>query len=305
MATLQDYRNERLRKLNELRELGIDTYPAKSYRTHQIGDVTAKFDQLEGKQVTIDGRIISIRKFGKLAFIVLRDQTGEVQLFIQDGTVEHTDAVKGFVGIKDINLLDTGDFVEAIGEVMKTKTGEISVGTTSLRLLTKALRPMPTELTNKEERFRRRYVDMNVNLDVRERFMRRSKFWQATRQFLLDEGFVEINIPVLEHTTGGADANPFVTHMDALDDQLFEDFAVEQFAVLALQAAQQREIAFDRLLDLDDQLALLVQRRGADGAARVRRQRQLVARLRPRCPARGRGGPREDRPRAACFRTRE
>jgi len=221
MATLQDYRNERLRKLAELKELGVNAYPAKSYRTQVIGDVKDKFEELEGSSVTIDGRIVSIRKFGKLAFIVLRDQTGETQLFIQDGTIKATDAAQGFLGIKHINLLDTGDFIEATGEVMKTKTGEISVGVKTLRLLTKALRPMPTELTNKEERFRRRYVDMNVNPDVRERFVRRSKFWQATRQFLLDEGFIEINIPVLEHTTGGADANPFVTHMDALDDQQF------------------------------------------------------------------------------------
>ena len=118
-------------------------------------------------------------------------------------------------------MLDTGDFVEATGEVITTKTGEKSVGVAVLRLLTKALRPMPTELTNKEERFRRRYVDMNVNQDVRQRFIRRSKFWQATRDFLNQNGFTEVNIPVLEHTTGGADANPFVTHMDALDDELF------------------------------------------------------------------------------------
>ena len=78
---------------------------------------------------------------------------------------------------------------------------------------------MPNELTNKEERFRRRYVDMNVNIDVRQRFERRAKFWQATRDYLNDNGFIEVNVPVLEHTTGGADANPFVTHMDALDNQ--------------------------------------------------------------------------------------
>src|SRR6478736_5349258 len=113
MATLHDYRNERLRKLAELKELGFDAYPAKSYRTHMIGDVKSKFDDLEGKPVTVDGRIVSIRKFGKLAFIVLRDLTGEVQLFIQDGAIGITDAKQGFVGIKDVNLLDTGDFVEA------------------------------------------------------------------------------------------------------------------------------------------------------------------------------------------------
>jgi lysyl-tRNA synthetase, class II len=221
MATLQDYRNERLRKLAELRELGFDPYPAKANRTHAVDDVTTKFSELEGATVTVAGRVVSIRKFGKLAFVVVRDQTGLVQLFIQDGTIAVTDATKGLVGIKQLNLLDTGDFIEATGSVMKTKTGEVSVGAVSIRLLAKTLRPMPTELVNKEERFRRRYVDMNVNIEVRERFVRRSKFWQSTRQFLLDEGFIEVNVPVLEHTTGGADANPFVTHMDALDDQQF------------------------------------------------------------------------------------
>jgi lysyl-tRNA synthetase class 2 len=221
MATLQDYRNERLRKLSELKELGFNPYPADSHRTHKIGDVSSKFDELEGKSVIVGGRITSIRKFGKLAFIVLRDQTGDVQIFLQATQLEETNPASGLIGIKDLNLLDTGDFIEVSGDVMKTKTGEISVGAKSLRLLTKALRPMPTELTNKEERFRRRYVDMNVNPEVRERFVRRSKFWQATRDFLLQEGFIEVNVPVLEHTTGGADANPFVTHMDALDDQQF------------------------------------------------------------------------------------
>lgn len=221
MATLQDYRNERLRKLAELKELGLNAYPSDSHRTHMIGDVTAKFDELEGQTVTVAGRILSLRKFGKLAFVVLSDQSGQVQLFLHGPDVNETDASSGIVGMKQLNLLDTGDFVEAKGTVMKTKTGEISVGATELRLLTKALRPMPTELTNKEERFRRRYVDMNVNPDVRQRFIRRSKFWQATRNVLIDEGFLEINIPVLETIAGGADANPFVTHMDALDQDFY------------------------------------------------------------------------------------
>ncbi len=121
-------------------------------------------------------------------------------------------------------LLDSGDFVEAHGKVIKTETGEISVGVERFRLLTKSLRPMPVNresFTNKEERLRRRYIDINVNKDVYDRFVRRSTFWQATRQFLIDNGFIEINIPVLEHTTGGADANPFVTHMDALDQDFY------------------------------------------------------------------------------------
>ena len=221
MATLQDYRNERLRKLQELRDLGFDPYPATTHRTHMMNEVTEKYDELEGKIVTVAGRITGIRKFGKLAFIVVRDFSGSVQLFLQGDAVAATDPVQGRIGLKQLALLDTGDFIEATGKVITTKTGEKSVGVEHLRLLAKALRPMPTELTNKEERFRRRYVDMNVNHEVRERFVRRSKFWQATRDFLNQNGFTEVNIPVLEHTTGGADANPFVTHMDALDDAQF------------------------------------------------------------------------------------
>ncbi len=221
MATLQDYRDERLKKLESLKSLGIDPYPAKANRTHMTGDVLEKFAELSGQTVTIAGRIAALRKFGKLAFIVVRDESGQIQLFLHGPDVDALDASNGVLGMDQVGLLDTGDFIEATGEVITTKTGEKSVGVKTLRLLTKSLRPMPTELTNKEERFRRRYVDMNVNTDVRERFRRRSVFWQATRDFLNDHGFVEINIPVLEHTTGGADANPFVTHMDALDNQQF------------------------------------------------------------------------------------
>lgn len=221
MATLQDYRDERLRKLDELKQLGVNPYPAKAQRTKSLADITSKFNELDGQTATVAGRITSIRKFGKLAFIVIRDASGSLQLFLHAPDVVEIDAAAGVIGMKQLNLLDTGDFVQATGEVIRTKTGEISVGVKQLKLLTKSLRPMPEELTNKEERFRRRYVDMNVNQDVRQRFIRRSKFWQATRDFLNDEGFIEVNNAVLENTAGGADANPFVTHMDALDQEFY------------------------------------------------------------------------------------
>lgn len=221
MATLQDYRDERLRKLGELKALGIDPYPAVSHRTHEAGDVTHRFAELEGQTVTIAGRIIGIRKFGKLAFIVLKDTSGRIQLFLREGEVAALDTQTGTLGIPELPLLDTGDFIEARGEVIKTKTGEISIGVKTLRLLTKSLRPMPTELSHKEERLRRRYLDTNVNEEVRQRFIRRSRFWQATRDFLNTKGFIEINTPILEHTTGGADAEPFVTHMDALGEDFY------------------------------------------------------------------------------------
>jgi lysyl-tRNA synthetase class 2 len=223
MATLQELRGERLRKLEELKELGVNPYPARSDRTHHLGQITSEFDTLEGQEVSVVGRITNIRKFGKIAFIVARDASGSVQLFLRSGVVQDLNAAESQLGIDQLPLLDGGDFIEAKGKVIKTQTGEISVEVTHLRLLSKSLRPLPAHdgFSNKEERFRRRYVDTNANPDVYQRFMRRSHFWQATRNFLLQDGFTEINIPVLELTTGGADANPFVTHMDALDQDFY------------------------------------------------------------------------------------
>ncbi len=224
MATLKDFRDERLRKLKELKDLGINPYPSDSNRTHKALDIVTDFDNIEGQVVTAAGRIVGIRKFGKLAFIVVKDYSGKIQLFLKLDSVERLDASKNQLGIAELPLLDAGDFVEATGRVIKSQTGEISIEVTNLRLLAKSLRPLPSEIdgfTNKEERLRRRYVDINVNHDVRGRFIRRSKFWQATRDFLNQSGFLEINVPVLEHTTGGADATPFITHMDALDQDFY------------------------------------------------------------------------------------
>ncbi len=224
MATLKDYRDERLRKLEKLKDLGVYAYPSETHRTHKIETIHSSFTDLDGKDVTVVGRIASIRKFGKLAFVVIKDDSSEsLQLFIRKGdtNAEANRGLSELIMPDEIVLLDTGDFVEARGLVMKTQTGEVSVGVRSFRILTKSLRPMPTELTDKEERMRRRYVDMNVNVDVRERFVRRSKFWKATREFLEQEGFIEINNTVLEATAGGADATPFVTHMNALDQDFY------------------------------------------------------------------------------------
>ncbi len=218
MTTLNDYREERLRKLREIRELGINPYPAKSIRNTKISEIVNHFDEKQGQEVVAAGRIVAIRSFGKIAFVKIRDYSGEVQIFMQK-----EDEQEGLFNIKRLKLLDIGDFIEVKGKVEKSSTGEISIFANQVRLLTKALRPLPGRdgFTNKEERYRRRYVDMNVNPEVRERMVRRSKFWQATRDFMNSRGFIEINTPVLEHTTGGADANPFVTHMDALDEDYF------------------------------------------------------------------------------------
>lgn len=224
MATLKELRDERLRKLDDLRALGVNPYPASAQRSHALAAIHEQFSVLEGQDVAVVGRIVSIRKFGKIAFVVIKDETAKLQLFWAHDDGAHADRANSELLITDISLLDAGDFIEASGTVITTKTGEKSVAIKKLRLLTKSLRSMPTEqegFTNKEERLRRRYVDMNVNDDVRQRFVRRSKFWQATRDFLNQNQFTEVNVPVLEHTTGGADANPFVTHMDALDQDFY------------------------------------------------------------------------------------
>jgi len=219
MATLEDYRNERLRKLEEIKALGIDPYPAKSNRSEKIGTVLENFDDFNEKEVTLAGRITAIRSFGKLVFIKIRDYFGEIQIFMK----AEGEPKKGYLGAKQVKLLDTGDFIEATGKIGKSQTGEISIFSNEVRVLTKTLRPLPGRdgFTNKEERYRRRYVDMQVNPEVRERMVRRSKFWQATRDFMNAHGFIEINTPVLEHTTGGADATPFTTHINAYNEDMY------------------------------------------------------------------------------------
>jgi lysyl-tRNA synthetase, class II len=224
MATLKELRDERLRKLQTLIDKGYNPYPAHTTRTHQNQDIVYNFDSLQGQTVTVVGRIMGIRKFGKIAFVVIKDASATLQLFLKSDTLAANNPVDGLIGLEDLALLDSGDFIEASGEVIKTQTGEISIAAQRLKLLTKSLRPLPNSydgFSNKEERLRRRYVDTNINPEVFERYLRRSRFWQATRQFLLDKGFYEMNIPVLEHTTGGADAKPFMTHMDALDQDFY------------------------------------------------------------------------------------
>ncbi len=224
MATLKELRNARIVKLNKLRELGVDPYPARSYRNTQISLITNKFDDFEGKVIVVAGRIKAIRTHGGLAFIDIKDQSGHIQLYIKKENFTNNNYKNSELGFDDVDLLDIGDFIEGHGKIVKTKRGEISVEISKLRLLTKSLRPMPSKwdgLKDIEFRLRRRYVDTNVNQEVFDRFIRRSRFWEAHREFFKKEGFIEINIPVLESVTGGADAKPFVTHMDAIDTDFF------------------------------------------------------------------------------------
>ena len=206
MATLKEYRDIRIEKLNKLKELGVNPYPAQSHRTHLSSSIVENFSDLEDHEVTVAGRLFSIRSHNVLCFIDLKDASGKIQLYLKQDNFQNQDYKNGEIKFEDINLLDTGDFIEGTGKVTKTKTGQISVEVEKIRILTKSLRPLPdshTGFKDKELRLRKRYIDTNINEDVYQRFIRRSKFWEAHREFFKEKGFLEMNIPVLENIPEG------------------------------------------------------------------------------------------------------
>ncbi|MEI7604259.1 MAG: lysine--tRNA ligase [bacterium] len=232
MSTLKELRDVRIDKLNRLKELGVDPFPAKSYKSVNNQIIHDDFENYEGKEVIVSGRAAAVRTHGQLAFIDLKDMSGKIQLYIKQDNLKDADHKNSEINFDELNLLDTGDFVEGYGIVTKTKRGEVSVEVSKIRLLTKSIRPMPDAwdgLKDKETRLRRRYLDTNLNKEVFDRFLRRAKFWEAHRDFFKQNGFYEMNIPVLESVTGGADANPFVTHMDALDTDFYLRISQELF----------------------------------------------------------------------------
>ncbi len=232
MATLKDLRAFRLQKLEKLKELGINPYPSKSHRDTENKTIITGYEKFEGREVTVAGRITSIRTHGGVCFIDTKDQSGKIQLYIKQEILVSVDHSNNELRFDEIDLLDLGDFVEGQGKVIKTPRGEISVELTSLRLLTKAIRPSPAGwdgLKDKETRLRRRYLDLQINDEVAKRFERRFKFFDANRSFLKEHGFVEVDTPVLEHATGGADATPFVTHHNYLDEDFYLRISTELF----------------------------------------------------------------------------
>jgi len=207
---------ERIKKLENLKKEGINPYPAKTKRTHLIKAVLLNFAKLEKEkgEISLAGRLRSLRSHGNLTFANLEDGSGKIQMAVS----------KKEVGDRDYKtfgkFIDIGDFIEAEGECFLTHKGEKSVLVKNWKLLVKALRPLPDKWSgfkDEEERFRKRYLDILFNQEVKEMTEKRAKFWQATREFLTKKGFLEVETPVLEITTGGADARPFITHHNALD----------------------------------------------------------------------------------------
>lgn len=217
-------REQRIEKVKALMKKGINPYPNRGDRTHDNQYLVDNYGGLKGQTVKVLGRIMTWREHGEIQFIDLQDRTGRIQLYIRKEELSKTDKKGQTIGIEDLELLDIGDHVEATGELTETKSGETSVLVKELRIMSKSIRPLPSKwqgLKDKDLRYRRRYLDMTMDPSVREMFVRRSKFWNAVRDFMNKEGFIEINTPVLEHTTGGADAKPFETYYDALGEHFY------------------------------------------------------------------------------------
>lgn len=213
-------RDDRIAKLNRLREAGVNPYPAISERDTVIADFLRDFDRHEtdGAAVTLGGRVRSFRTHGNISFADLEDESGRVQI------VFNKKALGDDVYKRIAKWMDTADFIEVRGTAFITKSGQRSLAATQWKMLTKALRPLPNEhygFADEEERLRKRYVDMLLNPELRDTIRKKGLFWQAVRNFLVAKGFSEVETPVLETTTGGADARPFQTHHNALDMDVY------------------------------------------------------------------------------------
>lgn len=207
----------RLNKLNKLIEEGKNPYEIVKFdRTHLSNEIRDHFDELEGQTVAMAGRMVSRRIMGKATFAHLLDRAGELQIYVRRDDVGE-DAYKAF---KDD---DIGDILGVSGRVFRTKTGEVSLHAETLTLLTKSLHPLPEKfhgLTNTDTRYRQRYLDLIVNPEVRDTFVKRSQIIAAIRTYLAGEGFMEVETPMLVSNAGGAAARPFETHFNALDEDL-------------------------------------------------------------------------------------
>lgn len=216
----------RIDKLKALQDAGKDPFEITlATQTHHSDEIKANFDELEQKDVTIAGRIMTWRDMGKANFIDIQDRNGRIQAYVRMNDV-------GEDVFKEFKAWDLGDIVEITGFVFKTKTGEISVHAKQIRLLSKSLLPLPEKfhgLTDTDTRYRKRYLDMIMNPDVKDTFIKRSKIITSIRNFLDSKGFIEVETPILNTIPGGAAARPFITHHNTLDMDMYLRIATELY----------------------------------------------------------------------------
>jgi lysyl-tRNA synthetase class 2 len=237
----------RREKVAALRAAGVDPHPPRFRPSHTLMEVRDAHHGLEpetetDETVTVAGRVVARRELGRLAFLVLREDGVDLQLFCRTGALD--DASRAL-----LEQLDVGDWIGATGTVLTTRTGELSVGPTTLTLLGKGLRPLPDKwhgLTDTEQRFRQREVDLVVNLDARRVFEIRSRIVSALRRTLQSRGFVEVETPMLHPIPGGATARPFVTHHNTLDMELYLRIAPELYLKRLIAGGMRRVFEINR-----------------------------------------------------------
>jgi lysyl-tRNA synthetase class 2 len=236
MSSLEEIRNDRIKKRELLRAAGMDPYTGHVSRTHKIDAVIRDFEELSAEETTvaIAGRVISIRRHGGSAFADIDDSTGRIQAFFSRDTI----GKRLFDLLND--TIDPGDFIEIKGVPFSTKRGTSAIAAEDWRVLTKSLQAIPSEhfgLKDEDERYRKRYLDLFLDKELRELIAKKRLFWEVTRDFLKRHGFEEVETPTLEVTTGGAEARPFKTHHNDFDMEVYLRISVGELWQKRLMAA--------------------------------------------------------------------
>ena len=229
----------RLQKLSKFKEMGIEAYPHSFKRTHDSAKLKEEKDSLMAseREISFAGRVVRFNRKGKVCFMHLKDRYGRLQVVCARDLV-------GEENYEVVKLIDLGDFVGVTGVMFETQTGEYSVKVSSVTMLSKAVRPLPTpkekidengnkivfnEFADVDTRYRQRYTDMALNDDVKDVFVKRAKIMQSIREYLIEQGFIEVETPTLQPIYGGANARPFTTHHNACDMELYLRVAPELY----------------------------------------------------------------------------
>ncbi len=259
MASLEEIRTTRLNKLEQIKKAGMDPYPASASRDFDLATAKAKFAENVGSSKTfwLAGRVMAIRGQGAILFVVLDDGSVRFQAvfkkdeFAKDGS-EVSDKPSGMAASNSFSLftdtVDIGDFISVGGNFFKTERGEESILVKEWAMVSKSLLPLPEKwhgLTDTDERFRKRYLDFIMNRELRDIFIKKAKFWDVTRSFLKERGFLEVETPTLEVTTGGAEATPFKTHHNDYDLPVYLRISVGELWQKRLMAA-----GFDKTFEI-------------------------------------------------------